>query len=273
MLKMLKYPRTPHIFGSRIQLGDEDLNQIPFRFLAGRKLVVEEKCDGANSAVSFDISGELLLQSRGHYLVGGAREVHYNLLKKWASVHRDRLYSVLGSRYIMYGEWMYAKHAIYYDALPHYFLEFDVFDREKGIFLDTPSRRALLEPLPIVSAPVIACRSFDSLEDLKSLVGPSAYITGSHIERLWQWCSENGRCGSPDERCAETDPSTTMEGLYIKVEANGRVEDRMKFVRQSFLQSVAVPDTHWLNRPIIPNLLRYPVEMMYEPQLPKDAGQ
>ncbi len=66
MLKMLKYPRTPHIQGSRIQLGDEDLQQIPFDVLAGRKLTVEEKCDGANSAVSFDADGELLRQSRGH---------------------------------------------------------------------------------------------------------------------------------------------------------------------------------------------------------------
>ena len=51
MLKILKYPRTPHIQGSRIQPGDEDLSQIPFRVIAGRRLVVEEKCDGANSAV------------------------------------------------------------------------------------------------------------------------------------------------------------------------------------------------------------------------------
>ena len=70
---MLKYPRTPHIQGARIQPGDEDLSKIPFRVIAGRSIVVEEKCDGANSAVSFDADGSLLLQSRGHYLTGGAR--------------------------------------------------------------------------------------------------------------------------------------------------------------------------------------------------------
>ena len=36
--------------------------------------MVEEKIDGANSAVSFDGDGGLLLQSRGHYLTGGYRE-------------------------------------------------------------------------------------------------------------------------------------------------------------------------------------------------------
>ena len=63
-----------------------------------------------------------------------------------------------------------------------------------------------------------------------------------------------------------------MEGLYVKVEEEGQVVSRMKFVRQSFLQTVATQDTHWLNRPIVPNLLRYPVEAIYEAQLPKEAA-
>ena len=110
-----------------------------------------------------------------------------------------------------------------------------------------------------------------TLDELKALVGPSAYIRPGHLERLHAWCAANGNCGSPDDRCAETDPATTMEGLYIKIEKDGAVVDRMKFVRQSFLQQVAVSDTHWLNRPIIPNLLRYPVDAIYEPELPEEA--
>ena len=38
-----KYPRTPHLEGSRLQPGDEDLNQIPFSDIQGRHLAVEEK--------------------------------------------------------------------------------------------------------------------------------------------------------------------------------------------------------------------------------------
>ena len=44
-LSILKYPRTPHLEGSRLQPGDEDLSQIRFSEIAGRHLVVEEKCD------------------------------------------------------------------------------------------------------------------------------------------------------------------------------------------------------------------------------------
>ena len=56
---LLKYPRTPHLEGSRLQEGDEDLAQIPFAEIAGKYLVVEEKCDGANSAISFGEDGKM----------------------------------------------------------------------------------------------------------------------------------------------------------------------------------------------------------------------
>ena len=71
-----KYPRTPHLEGSRLQPGDEDLSQVSFSYIRGKYLVVEEKVDGANSGISFGKDGTLLLQSRGHYLTGGYRERH-----------------------------------------------------------------------------------------------------------------------------------------------------------------------------------------------------
>ena len=80
---IIKYPRTPHIQGSRLQPGDEDLRQRRFIEIEGRNVVLEEKIDGANSAISFTDEGELRLQSRGHFLVGGAREKHYDLMKQW----------------------------------------------------------------------------------------------------------------------------------------------------------------------------------------------
>ena len=58
---------------------------------AATHLVIEEKVDGANSAISFDSTGSIRLQSRGHYLVGGARERHFDLLKTWANVHATAL--------------------------------------------------------------------------------------------------------------------------------------------------------------------------------------
>ncbi len=54
-----KYPRTPHLEGSRLQPGDEDLDAAPFAKICGRHVVVEEKLDGANAAVSFAPDGTL----------------------------------------------------------------------------------------------------------------------------------------------------------------------------------------------------------------------
>lgn len=258
MYSIRKYPRTPHIEGSRIQPGDEDLRQIPFAELAGRHAVIEEKIDGANSAISFDENGQLLLQSRGHYLRGGYRERHYNLMKQWAQVHAAAFYDVLGSRYIMYGEWMYAKHSIFYDALPAYFMEFDILDRETGRFLDTHARHAMTAHMPISSVPVLAEGEFTRREDLLKLLGPSNYITEQHTEKLRAYAEANGL--DPDRQCRETDPSMLMEGLYIKIEEGGEVVRRMKFVRGSFLQCVEESQTHWLDRPIIPNQLAGSVE-------------
>lgn len=248
-----KYPRTRHVEGSRLGPGDEDLTAVPFSELRGLPLVVEEKVDGANCAISFEEDGSLLLQSRGHYLTGGAREKHFAPLKAWAHTHADALRERLGSRYVMYGEWTYAKHTIFYDALPQYLLEFDVLDRSEDVFLSTARRRALLEGAPVVSVPVLAEGRFRSREALVRLVGPSRYKTRSWRDRLIEAARE--RDLDVDRVLQETDPGGEMEGLYIKHEEGGAVIARYKWVRHGFLASVIDSGTHWLARPILPNRL------------------
>ena len=249
-----KYPRTRHIQGSKLQPGDEDLASVPFERLAGRHVVVEEKMDGANSGISFSSGSELRLQSRGHYLVGGAREKHFDLLKSWATTHVGGLLNVLGERYLMYGEWLYAKHTVYYNRLPQYFLEFDILDKHRGDFLSTPARQALLSDVPFVkSVNILFEGKLKRIEDLTALLGPSHFIGHGHIRQLQRRAIAQGQ--DPERVIKETDPSTTMEGLYIKVEENGVVTDRFKYVRASFLTTVIQSESHWLNRPIIANLL------------------
>jgi hypothetical protein len=52
-----------------------------------------------------------------------------------------------------------------------------------------------------------------------------------------------------------------MEGLYVKVEEDGQVVGRYKYVRVNFLTAVFAAEGHWLNRPIIPNLLLEGVDL------------
>ena len=258
-----KYPRTRHIEGSRLQPGDADLSAVPFRAIAGAHLGVEEKIDGANCGVSFTAEGELRLQSRGHFLRGGARERHFDLFKQWAQCHRERLLAALGHRYVMYGEWVFAKHTVYYDALPHYFLEFDVLDRESMNFLSTDARQALIAGLPVASVPVLHRGPVARLEELTTLVRPSLFKTLDWRERLEEACSEGeaGQWGTRERLVGETDPSELAEGLYVKHEEHGRVVGRYKWVRATFLDAVARAGGHWLDRPIVKNRLAEGVDI------------
>ncbi|GAA0969957.1 RNA ligase family protein [Actinocorallia libanotica] len=255
-----KYPRTPHLRGSRLQPGDHDLAAVPFREVAGRYLVVEEKLDGANCGVSFDEGGGLLLQSRGHYLAGGPRERQFAPLKAWASAVAHLLWPVLGARYVMYGEWMYAKHTVFYDALPHYFCEFDVYDRREDVFLSTAARRELLAGTPVCSVPVLREGKADRLEEVTSLVGPSVCRSGGWREALDEAALAAGL--DPERVRAETDASDEMEGLYLKVEEGGRTVGRFKWVRSSFLTAILDAGGHWQDRPIVANGLADP-EVLY----------
>jgi hypothetical protein len=255
MAELYKYPRTNHIEGSGIQKGDEDLSVIPLREFSGRYLVVEEKMDGANSAVSFSEEGKLLLQSRGHYLLGGEREKHFHLLKAWANRYAGELWEVLGDYYVMYGEWLYAKHTVFYTDLPHYFMEFDIFDKVNEVFLSTERRQELLKGAPFV-APVLVLYEgpVHTLNDLTDLIGPSHFIAPDFLDRLRAICEERGL--DVERTLKGTDLTGLMEGLYIKVEEDGEVKERYKYVRADFLQMITSSDDHWLDRPIIPNQLR-----------------
>jgi hypothetical protein len=253
MNEIRKYPRTQHIINSRLQPGDEGFIAAGFEAIAGRHLVVEEKLDGANAAISFDAADNLLLQSRGHYLTGGPAERHFDLMKRWANGLRDALWPVLGRRFVVYGEWLYAKHTIFYDALPHYFMEFDILDRETNGFLATPERRRMLAGLPITPVPVLHEGAVASPGALVALVGPSLYKSKRWREKLDMAAQIPPH--RPDMVIRQTDLTDLAEGLYIKVEEGGRVVGRYKYVRQDFLTHVINADSHWQSRPILPNQL------------------
>ncbi|WP_026432513.1 RNA ligase family protein [Paracidovorax oryzae] len=255
--ELAKYPRTPHLQGSRYQPGDKG-TPAPYQALSGRFIVVEEKFDGANAGMSFDAGGQLYLQSRGHYLhldTQAGRERAFAMFKRWARFHEDGLLEVLEDRYVCYGEYMYAKHSVAYNALPHLFLEFDVWDRSTGSFLDTASRHALLDALPVVSVPVLyAGIAPPRYQDLVAMIAPSLGRTAAWRD---DFEAEVRRQKLDPGLCwMQTDRSELAEGLYVKVEENGRTVERYKLVRSDFVQTILDSGSHHSTRPIVPNGLR-----------------
>jgi hypothetical protein len=248
-----KYPRTRHVVGSRKQPGDEDLDSVPLSDLLGRHVVVEEKMDGANCAFSFSPEAELRLQSRGHYLAGGPRERHFDLFKRWAHTLDGRFFDVIGDRYVVYGEWLRVKHTVFYDALPHFFMEFDVLDLQSGDFLDTPSRDELLRGLPLVPVKVLFTGELKDEAQLVEMLAASHFVSPEAETNLRASARALGL--DSEQVIAQSDVTGLMEGLYIKVEEDGVVKERLKFVRRDFITRILESDGHWMERPIVPNAL------------------
>lgn len=270
MNNLIKYPRTPHLEGSKLQEGDSCEGQVLIKSLQGQNVVIEEKVDGGNSGISFSEGGDLLLQSRGHYLVGGGRERQFNLFKKWATAHESTFLSVLEDRYIMYGEWMHKKHSVYYDKLPHYFLEFDVWDKKLSRFLSTPARKLLLKGLPVLSVPVLYTGLMpSSLKEIKSMVNPSLARTGDWLEKYISDADDSGM--TREQALRMVDMSLKAEGLYIKVETEDETVARYKWVRSDFVQTILDTNVHHSNQPYVANRLESGVDI-YSPRLTHTWG-
>jgi hypothetical protein len=222
--------------------------------------VIEEKLDGANAGMSLDEHGRLRLQSRGHVLTGGPRERHFDLYKQWARTHEAALSERLAGGLTLYGEWLYAKHTIFYDQLPHYFMEFDIRDAG-GNFWSTARRNEHLAGSPITAVPVLWCGVVEKPHDLPDLVAHALYKSPRWRDRLRAAAVEGGV--DPDRCAVETDSSDLAEGLYIKVEdpVTNLVLARYKWVRASFLTAVLDSGSHWHSRPIVANQLAEGVDL------------
>jgi len=232
--EFVKYPRTPHLFGSKGTDDDKHFSEAESsRFLADESLIVEEKIDGTNVGIHFSDSGSLVLQCRGHLVTEGMHP-QYDLFKQWANVKRQVLEDVLEFRYILFGEWMYARHSVHYRQLPHYLFEFDIYDKQEATFLSLTRREALLAGSGICTVPVLHCGAIGRRE-LEKLIGPSRF--GSQFENLASGKSDN-----------------IMEGLYLRTEAEDVVTGRAKLVRPEFVERVKL-STHWQQQALVPNLL------------------
>ncbi len=230
----IKYPRTPHLFGSRGTDDDRHLGRKESAaFIADPSLIVEEKLDGTNVGIHFTTRGRMVLQCRGHEITEGMHP-QYDLLKQRTSVKRPVLEAMLGNQFILYGEWLYARHSVHYRALPHWFFEFDIYDKDAAQFLDLATRLQRLDGTGLYTVPVLH-RGPATADELRALIGPSAFDSAF----------ENSVTG-------RTDP--LMEGLYVRTESGGHVTGRAKMVRPEFVEKLKQSE-HWQHQAMVPNQL------------------
>ncbi|KAG9564019.1 hypothetical protein KCU71_g6981, partial [Aureobasidium melanogenum] len=229
-----KFPRTRHLFniGSASRddliLSASDAQAFLQASDSSTIVVVEEKVDGANLGISLDSSGAFKVQNRSHY-VNSKSHAQFKKLDKWLDDHYEGLSIALDAvnsqpgRWILYGEWLYAKHSIYYTTLPDLFLAFDLFDTETCTFL---SRDALSEKLRGTNIHQVAQLELSSLDE-QSLLDVVRTRKSSFYDGV-------------------------IEGVYLRRQKDGKTVDRAKIVRSDFLAG----DEHWNRRGVTPNIVR-----------------
>lgn len=183
-------------------------------------LTVEEKIDGANLGLSFNQNGDVHVQNRGGY-VPRPYAGQWKKLDEWLAPRVDIFFEVLMDRYILFGEWCYARHSVMYTKLPDWFVGFDIFDRRVQKFLSTRKRNEIFAALDVIAVPFLKTGTF-SMSDLEGMFATSRFGDGP------------------------------AEGLYLRYEKEGWLQERCKLVHASFVQSVR---EHWSRSAITPNRL------------------
>ena len=219
-----KFPHTPHLrwLGQGEPREDKILTSSEAReFLTG-PVVVEEKVDGANCGLSVGPDGRLRAQSRGNFLAPGRCHDQWDPLWPWLAERRERLAVALGRERMLYGEWCFAKHTLPYEALPDWFLAFDVFEPATGLFWSCDRRNEFLASVGISPTPELF-RGRLPANRIEELIGQSR-LGASH-----------------------------MEGIYLRREDSDALVSRAKVVGAEFKQQI---EEHWPRRALVANRVR-----------------
>ena len=169
-LHLRKFPRTRHLFdagGNGVTRDDLLMTKKEAKeFLKGKIIAVEEKIDGANIGISVDDNYTIRTQNRSHFVSSNSHK-QFGTLDNWISRNSVDLLRILNNgQFILYGEWMYAKHSIFYTMLPSYFIAFDIYDTNNESFLSRRARDGMLHGTGINTVPLIVEREFKDLDEV-----------------------------------------------------------------------------------------------------------
>ena len=171
-------------------------------FNVGEDIVVQEKIDGSNASIRYDEeSGTLKAFSRRLEL--SADNTLNGFWDYVQTLSLDTFKEILGSRYIVFGEWMGAKHAIKYpENVYGKFWMFDVWDTQTEQYLPYEETRSFYNKLIACGnednkfnfVPVFYIGKFESWEKTSELVGRTevgAEPTGEGIVIKRQNCLDS----------------------------------------------------------------------------------
>lgn len=222
-MEFFRFPHTPHIawLGRSRPRDDKVLSPSEVSQILAEDVIVEEKVDGANVGFSVDEAGRLRVQNRGTFINRGHGQPQFKPLFGWLTQYEEALVDALSPDLTLFGEWTFAVHSVRYSRLPDWFLAFDVYDRKRRLFWNTPRRNRLAKGLSLEVVPQIAAGRFD-LSGIKGLLSSSRLSDGP------------------------------AEGLYIRKDEGDWLRARAKLVRPEFIQEMS---EHWSQRELRTNSL------------------
>ena len=215
-ITLFKFPRTPHFLDLGAVTSDDVRADLPAMPHSGH-VVITEKVDGANMGFSLSADRQVVVQNRSH-TVNSATHEQFKKLGHWVEQHHADLLTVLdrdehfAERYILFGEWLFATHSIPYTRLPDRFMAFDLYDRSTGVWASRKLLAAILASTNISLVPVLHEGGMPSIGALREMVQLSSQYYDGRIE-----------------------------GIYVKVEQDGKVVCRGKVVRGDFIAG----NDHW----------------------------
>ena len=244
MSNFFRFPHTPHLawLGKTPPRDDKLLAPNDVEALLSGSVVVEEKIDGANLGLSFSQAGEVCVQNRGAYLQR-PYQGQFSRLDQWlvprVYLFQRVLYSTdlpdtsleksttNGDDLILFGEWCAARHSLDYDALPDWFVLFDVYDRSAQRFWSVKRRNELAHALELSVVPLVF-EGKASLEQLKVLVMQLSSRYRVHDK-------------------ADINHRPQAEGIVVRKDDALWCQARAKLVHPDFAQAIG---EHWRQRPI-----------------------
>lgn len=137
-------------------------------FSKGEHVVVSEKIDGANASLCCG-DGKILAFSRRQQLTP---ENNLRGFYEFAqSLSYDELFAAIGSRYIVFGEWL-VKHSVAYpEERLNQFYVFDVWDTEIEQYMPWTFTKEIADKLGLNTVPIFYDGEFTSWDDIAKLVG------------------------------------------------------------------------------------------------------
>lgn len=167
-----KYPRTPYLW-SHPSMGTEDRALEPtatFEWFT-EPVLVEEKLDGANVTL-WQQDGRLRVAPRGG-ADASDRGRQLGRLRAWVGERTVPLMQATSGGQVLYGEWLWVRHGVAYDALPDWFILLDVW--REGEMFPPRERETVAVASDLILPPVRFEGVLGSPERLTRLFGPSAF--------------------------------------------------------------------------------------------------